>query len=747
MFSTDLLFYFLDLSGFMSFPPKKPQRINLNTNRLTTIIGENLDVGDGERNGVGKSAIIDAILYLFFGRSPRVSNQGFLNYVDPGTMFVVGEASRNGIRFRVERGENPSVLRLFEKPINDARDWRTKENNKFIFEATKSTKPETTKRIIELLGFDIKLHDVLLVNNPSDRSCFFLKTEEDQRNIIERIFGFTVLTEKADNLREQRKEETRNLATKESALEATRLANDRVLAQIKTLDEKSVAWAAEKDKLVKFVSQQIRTYQKIDFEHEINTLTEADRLTQLIELSVRVTNSRRQELTTAQRRIEQWEVQHEEDLEGIRVALAKLREVDAAAEIEAIRKRDTCQTKIREITEKIAINSREADGLKRQIENEYATQARLQKEITAIESQIIQLNESKCPTCGQDWNDTKEHVLHCIADMDARNADSAEMDKRIQEWNADLKKLINAGERLERQLEKTNKELAAIPVTTFKTIEDASRASVQREQLEETLQIEINAVNPHGENLAELQTTIKTEENQKKKLEGQMAKLPKTTFKALKEAVEGKQNFDNLVRQFDQLAESENPYRQTIDELRANVLKDIDDTEVKELKSRIDHMSLLIKLLSDRDSPIRMDVLHDWLPELNKRLNEYLEFLELPHKIVFEANMTAKFTLNDKELSFGNLSTGQRLRVWLASNLAFREVFELINYNINLFFVDEVLDKGMSARGSEVSYKLLEKMVEKEKSLFLITHRSELTDMADHTMLITLENGLSTVHA
>ena len=190
---------------------------------------------------------------------------------------------------------------------------------------------------------------------------------------------------------------------------------------------------------------------------------------------------------------------------------------------------------------------------------------------------------------------------------------------------------------------------------------------------------------------------------------------------------------------------AENPHRAAIDGLRNEVLQEIDETEIKALKSKIDHMSLLIKLLSDRDSPIRTDLLHEWLPELNERMNHYLELLELPHKIAFDANMTASFLLKNKELSFGNLSAGQRLRVWLATNRAFREIFELINYNINLFFVDEVLDKGMSARGAEVSYRLLEQMVEQNKSLFLITHRAELTDIADHTMTIVLENGLSTI--
>jgi DNA repair exonuclease SbcCD ATPase subunit len=743
---TDLIFYYIEISGFMSFPPKKKQKLILNTNRLTTIIGENLDIGDGERNGVGKSAIIDALLYLSFGKSPRVSNQGFLNYVDPGTMFVVGEACRNGIEFRVERGENPSVLRLFERPAGDTRDWRHKEDGKLVFEATKSTKPETSKRIVELIGFDLKLSDVLLVNNPSDKSCFYLKTEEDQRNIIERIFGFTVLTEKAENLRELRKEETKNLATKESALNATRLANDRVMKQITTLEEKSNLWAAEKDKLVKFLAQQIRSYEKVDFTHEIAVLTEVDELYKLVQNKEREISTHSQSLALAQKRVAQWETQHVEMIDEIKSAITRLSGVDAAAEIKTIRKKEALQTTIRDLTEKITAANHQIENCRNTIESEYTSRTHIQKQVEAIESQIIQLNESKCPTCGQDWADTKEHVVHSIDAMDAHNAEIETINTRTTELKEKYNTLISDKERLDRQLEKKQKELKELPPTTIKTVEEATRASTQLEQLIEKRDIEVTATNPHLQNIKELQGLVAACNKEIKKLQDTAVKKPQTQYKTLQEATEAKQNFNTASQQFKELKDAENPYRKTIDDLRTEVLQEIDETEIKALKTKIEHMSLLIKLLSDRDSPVRTDLLHDWLPELNDRINHYLEFLELPHRIVFDANMTATFTRNDKVLSFGNLSGGQRLRVWLATNRAFREIFELINYNINLFFVDEVLDKGMSARGSEVSYRLLEQIVEKNKSVFLITHRPELTDLADHTLTITLENGLSTIH-
>lgn len=745
MKNTDLLFEFIDISGFMSFSPKRTQRLILNTNRLTTIIGENLDVGDGERNGVGKSAIIDAILYLFFGKTPRVSNQGFLNYVDPGTMFVVGEASRNGISFRVERGENPSVLRLFEKDDDDTREFRHKEDSKLIFEATKSTKPETTRRIIELLGFDLKLSDVLLVNNPSDRSCFFLKTEEDQRNIIERIFGFTVFTEKADNLREMRKEETRNLATKESAFIATKQANDRVAAEIQQLEEKANAWAAERDGAVKKTNHLLRSYEKIDFGHEITVLTALDELVKELDQIDREIAMHDQGIQSTQQRHSQWEQEHQEKLNSLSATLEMLQKADSEGDIKIIRKADDVKAKILEAKTEANTAKQDHDLIKRQMETEHQNKSRIQKQVEIIEKQIIELNESKCPTCGQDWEDTKDHIVHCIADLDTHTREIADIDTLIREYTTIIETSRIQHEKSSGLANKLINDLTKLTPVTFRTIEEATRASANLAETMKKLDDLKGSKNPHNAGTAEIQKQLNMANKKRDKIIKAHGEKPDCFYTSLTEAEKEQRIYEQTKTELILYQKAINPYRETIDNLREKVMKVIDDTEIRELKKKIDHMSLLIKLLSDRDSPIRTSILHEWLPELNERANNYLEALELPHKMTFDANMTATFTLNQRELTFGNLSTGQRLRVWLATNLAFREIFELINYNINLFFIDEVLDKGMSARGAEVSYRLLEQMVEQNKSLFLISHRAELCDMSDHTLIIQLENGLSTI--
>lgn len=737
-----LNFDYLEISGFMSFPPNKTQKLDLNNGKLTTIIGENLDIGDGERNGVGKSAVIDALRYVYFGKSPRVSNSGFLNYIEPGALLVASGAQRDDIAFRVERGENPSLLRLFEKPADDPRDLRTKEGGKFIFEKTKSTKPETTKRIVELLGFDLKLADVLLVNEPSDRACFFLKTEDEQRTIIERIFSFTILTEKAERLREMRKEENKNLATKEAALIATRQANDRILAQIAALEEKSHAWAAERDRQIKFVRQQINSYQGIDLEHEITVLKSTEELVRKLAQA----SATRQSLRRTQEQIKQrhdfWEREHTDTLKSLSAMIKTFEKADAKADIEHLKQRDELLLLAGTVKLGIKAAGKEQDGYKQQIETEHAARSRVAKQIEVIEKQIIELNESKCPTCGQEWSDNNDHLLHCIAELDTHNADLATIDKSIKKLRDKLKKTDTRHSELTAQLADLHKIIREIPTTTYETIEDASRASARLAEMLEKFSNEETAHNPHTESLSQINTEIAVVSTERERLRQEMEGLPQSRFERLDEAQEAKQNLDNLQLQFAELQRIENPHRETIDNLRTNALKPVDETEVRELRKLIEHMNLMIELMADRDSPIRKSILNDWLPQLNQRINTYLHALEVEHQILFDANMTASFTMNGKTLGFGNLSTGQRLRVWLATNLAFRHIFEMINYPINLLFVDEVLDKGMSARGAEVSYRLLASL---DKTIFLISHRQELMDQSDTSILVQLENGLTTL--
>ncbi len=747
--TSSLTFFYLELSGFMSFPSDKVQRLDLGNQALWTITGSNLDI-EGEKNGCGKSAALESLGWCLFGKSPRISNQGFLNYIQSGPLLVVVAAQRNDIMFRVERGLNPDLLRLFEKPVTDNRDFRHKEGGKFIFEVSRSSKPETTKRIIELVGFDLKLTDILLMCNASDKSNFFLKTLEEQRNIVEQIFGFSEFTEKANQLREMRKEEAKNCTAKRSHLIATSQSNDRILLEISELEEKSHAWAAERDKLIRFVSQQINSYRSIDFDHEIRVLAEVDALRKQMHQVERDTKTQEQALAALTHQHVLWQTQHTKTISDLVETIQTLQNIDITAEIETIRQRAQIEQDVYKITTELQAAQRQQEPYRASLETEYRNRSKIAKQVEITEKQIMQLQEYVCPLCQRgDFADAKDHVLKSIAELDAQNAEIATIDATITTMKDTIRQIDNQIDKLTMRTAGVTAKLAELPATTFATIEEATEAgTVLREQQTHLAKTE-QAENPHSALLIQATEQMAIYRREHDKLHQASQERPPTHYQTLTEATEARQNYATLQTQFTDLRENtENPYAGTILNLRTRALKPVDDTEVKELEKLVAHLDLLVTLLSHADSPIRQAVIQEYLPTLNEKIGAYCQGdLELPHEIVFDADMTPTFTLASHRLSYGNLSTGQKMRASLGVSLAMIDLWEMLHGRLGLLMVDEIADRALSARGARLCLEVLQRITaEKQKTVYLVTNRQELCDAAgDNTVLVEFQEGLSTI--
>jgi ABC-type branched-subunit amino acid transport system ATPase component len=75
---------------------------------------------------------------------------------------------------------------------------------------------------------------------------------------------------------------------------------------------------------------------------------------------------------------------------------------------------------------------------------------------------------------------------------------------------------------------------------------------------------------------------------------------------------------------------------------------------------------------------------------------------------------------------------------------AFRDVWESLYEGINLLFIDELIDSGMDTAGVENSLAVLKKMGrERQKNVFLISHKDELVGRVNHVMKVIKENGFT----
>jgi len=225
---------------------------------------------------------------------------------------------------------------------------------------------------------------------------------------------------------------------------------------------------------------------------------------------------------------------------------------------------------------------------------------------------------------------------------------------------------------------------------------------------------------------------------------GEINGKPNTFYETAKEAYEHRSNVDNLKQAWETKKNEQDPYEAQILELKNSALQEIDWTSVNDLTNLKDHQEFLLKLLTNKDSFIRKKIIEQNLAYLNNRLTYYLDKLGLPHQVVFQNDLNVEITQLGQDLDFDNLSRGERNRLILGLSFAFRDVWESLYQNINLLFIDELIDSGMDTAGVEGALSVLKKIArEREKNIFLISHKDELVGRVNTILKVIKENGFT----
>ena len=220
---------------------------------------------------------------------------------------------------------------------------------------------------------------------------------------------------------------------------------------------------------------------------------------------------------------------------------------------------------------------------------------------------------------------------------------------------------------------------------------------------------------------------------------------PKDPFYETEAEAHGhKNNLANLEKNLEDRLNESNPYLEQIEELKSSALQEINWDTINELTKLKDHQEFLHKLLTNKDSFIRKKIIDQNLAYLNKRLSYYIDKMGLPHLVVFQNDLSVEITQLGQDLDFDNLSRGERNRLIMSMSFAFRDVWENLYQHINLLFVDELLDSGMDPAGIEAGLGVLKKLGrERNKNVFLISHKEELIGRVTNVLHVIKESGFT----
>jgi DNA repair exonuclease SbcCD ATPase subunit len=330
--------------------------------------------------------------------------------------------------------------------------------------------------------------------------------------------------------------------------------------------------------------------------------------------------------------------------------------------------------------------------------------------------------------------DIEQELLHHDA-LYARN----ELVKCIREVNQHRASCEAAQITLLKNLDKLKKEIEkleqhecyacgqAIHDNKHATILEEKRAALQ----DMSLQYLSNEgqLQEHVDRLAEL---------------GEPAPMPAVFYDHKEDAIDHKNTLANLRQQLATKQAEQDPYAEQIREMETHAVEEIDYDVMNELAVVKDHQDFLLKLLTNKDSFIRKRIIDQNLSYLNARLSQYLDTIGLPHTVKFLNDLTVSIEELGRELDFDNLSRGERNRLILSLSWAFRDVWENQNQQMNLLFIDEVIDTGMDSSGVEASLAILKKMArEGNRSVWLVSHKDELAGRVNNVLHVIKENGFT----
>jgi DNA repair exonuclease SbcCD ATPase subunit len=396
----------LTVRNFMSVG-NSTQAVNFDRQDLTLVLGENLDLGgDGSRNGTGKTTIINALSYALYGTAlSNIRKDNLVNKTNGKNMLVSLDFAVGGQEYRIERGRKPNVLKFY---VNH----REQE----IVDDSQGDSRETQDAIEHTLGLSHDMFKHILALNTYTEPFLSLKANE-QRTLIEQLLGITLLSERADRIKELNKATKDGIQQEEFRIRAVQEANKRIQEQIESLHKRQRMWTAKRN----------------------------------------------------------------EDVEKLNLGITSLEHIDIEVEVAAHRELEQFHAKKKSIDEHT-----------RWIRSIQSDDAKLEKLVSKLKTEIAALDAHQCYACGQEIHNNKQDEI--------RNSKQASLQETA------LQLLANNTQQLEHENELEDLgELGSAPRVFYDTLEDALNHRNSLESLRKELATRSQDSDPYAEQIEDMQ--------------------------------------------------------------------------------------------------------------------------------------------------------------------------------------------------------------------------------------------------
>lgn len=148
-----------------------------------------------------------------------------------------------------------------------------------------------------------------------------------------------------------------------------------------------------------------------------------------------------------------------------------------------------------------------------------------------------------------------------------------------------------------------------------------------------------------------------------------------------------------------------------------------------------------------KDSGVKADIIRQYIPMLCGYVNMYLNKLNISLTFEMDENFNETITNHQgHEFSYNNLSAGERSRVDIGLNFAWRSVAKAKgSVNTNILILDEILDANLDEAGTSAAISIVKDISQDNTNVFIVSHKNNLEEYVDDVINIAKVNGFTTV--
>ncbi len=702
-------------------------------------------------NGAGKSTMLVWLLFFVLYNdtySKKEKKAGLVNSQNKKDCVGEVEFACRGSEWKVRRGIKPDFVEVHQMVDGE---WKQVVND--------AAKADMNKYIVNLIGVDQKMFENSLVLGKEKFIPFTEMYTADRRTMVEAIWDlgfFSLMNEdvkaKIKTLNKSLEDISNEFGMKmiDHTNKKTQLAqiiesNNRIQQQsaeileqekirLGELDSDIAAQQAESDRLQEVINNATKEMNEVESRLHEESVADINKLKEEYAVKTKAIDDEASDKAEDYERIEV--SAGEQHLQGIREECAKVTE----RKNELVTKRNENIDELNKALERL----RYGEGFR----------IKFQTEKEGHQAAIDKFHEmGTCPTCQQEVSeDAKAQVKYegkiKIADVDSRIAQletalseiNAVVDDHRAKDNEFVAKITTVDLELSNLKQQAveaqnNIDVLKRDIQEFYKTAEIEKASLDRELKNQILSMR-QALNTRFEDItASLQQTHATASNNRASVINKIGELKSRRAPLVASIADLERKLSVQPTPTADLEAVIAGIEQTLNDLEER--RQVTDEELQ------DHNHLLHFL---KDDQTKARIISLYLPFLNKKINEYLEgmnmFLDIVVDDTFDITMG---TAGRKGQSLFSLSSGQRVRVNIAITMALRDVANLkASVQCNILVFDEVLE-NLSERGVQECVEML-KYKFSNNNLFVISQREqEFQEYFPHNIRYGLRNGMTQV--